>query len=271
MAWDHATKPERMWKIADGLAKGRADATQSPEGRSILIQDEPWVRIVVAPLGDPSKRQVTKIYRTAPYLVWRDLFRTPQAQREFQNLDYAGQKSLPVAQGLAWGVSRRPGKPWYSQLSTVFLEGSTLRDLLGRAETKQDSKAKLIGETGRLIAKFHRNGLIWGSAHTGNIMVASTRDSALVAFDFPYALCTGKNMSTSRLARYDLWSMARDCRKLCRLENSLIDLLFSEYARELGFCADRLREQVDPESGRGSTFWDRVRLRALHSFRIRSF
>jgi hypothetical protein len=44
-------------------------------------------------------------------------------------------------------------------------------------------------------------------------------------FDFPYALCTEKNMVGSRFVLYDVWNMVVDFRKQCGLEPSLVDLV----------------------------------------------
>ena len=125
-----------MWGIAEGFPT-TAPAALSPETPSyLLFQDEPRVRVVFTPVDDSGNRQITKIYRTPAELAWRDLFRIPQAQREFQNLQYAFRKKLPVVEPLHWGVARRPGRAWFSQLTTVVF---TRLHFAGRIDTAGDT------------------------------------------------------------------------------------------------------------------------------------
>ena len=117
----------------------------------------------------------------------------------------------------------------------------------------------------------HCNGLIWGTAHTGNFMTGPEPEDELIAFDFPYALCSARDMHNTSYARFDLWKMARDLQKLCRLDKPLVDLLYITYAKEMDLHAEQLRLQLEKRVARDRFFRDRARLRTLQSFRIRPF
>lgn len=257
MTWKNSYNPEKSWCTAADL----------PE--EMLIQDERKVRVVLSLPDNSGSRQVTKIYRTPRALTWRDLFRYPQAQREFESLQYANENGLPVVEPLGWGLSRKPGRDWYSQLTTVYLEGNTLRDVLGQPGAGSGRREELIRETGRLIAAMHGKGLIWSTAHSGNIMVNPQSDRELTAFDLPYAMCTRNDMFGTRYALYDLLCMAHDFRKLCQLDKPLIDLFYSTYAGAAKLDAELLHQRVGSIAGKKSFFWERICLRTLQSFRLK--
>lgn len=260
-----------VWRKAGDLPVGTLE--QFPETArfedKILIQDEPRIRIFFALFGEKMQPGVTKIYRTPCPLTWRDLFRIPVAQREFQNLRYARGRKLPVAESLECKVQRSPGRDWFSLITTGFLDGCTMREVLGRAETTNENKAGLVRKSAKLLALMHREGLVWGTAHTGNFMVHPQTDGALTAFDLPYALCTGKDMRSSALARYDLHTMVSDFRRLCGLDEQMVDTFFRAYAEEANMNPDTVRRQFDEQSKRRGFKWSRVWLRTLSSFRLR--
>lgn len=267
MSWDPAQSPDIGWRLA-GELPCRPSASDLDAGcDGVLLQDEPRIRIVLSRGSATSRFQVSKIYRTPLALTWRDLFRYPQAQREFENLEYAFGKGLPVAEPIAFGLRRIPGRDWYSQLTTAYLSGKTLRDVLA---SRVEGFEALIGRAGRLLAAMHREGMVWGTAHSGNFMV-DDRDESLSAFDLPYALCAGKNMTGSRLALYDLWNMAVDFRTRCDLEEYLVGVFFGTYGSEAGMDSKNLLMQVDARRGRKSVFWERLFLRTARSFRLRPF
>jgi tRNA A-37 threonylcarbamoyl transferase component Bud32 len=235
---------------------------------AVLIQDEPRVRIVLSLAEGTGTRQVSKIYRTPLSLTWRDVIRYPQAQREFENLQYAFQNGLPVAEPLGFGLRRQVGRDWYSQLTTAFLEGITLRDALAQNIPGMD---ELIGMAGRLVATMHRKGMVWGTAHSGNFMVHSGSPATMSAFDFPYAFCTGKDRAGSRLALYDVWNMVVDFRTQCGLEERLVRIFLDAYGSRADVDPIDLKSQVDARRGRKSVFWERLIIRTLRSFRLRPF
>jgi len=266
--WDPAQCPEQAWRNAGQLPAGTSGSDMAAGEGSALIQDEPRVRIVLSVNGDSGERQVSKIYRTPLALTWRDLFRYPQAQREFENLQYAFQKKLPVAEALGFGLRRRIGRDWYSQLTTAFLEGTTLRDVLAQNIAGRE---ELIGMAGRLVAAMHRAGMVWGTAHTGNFMVHSGSPVTMSAFDVPYAFCTGRNMISNRLALYDVWNMVVDFRTQCRLDESLVGLFFEAYASGAGLDTKDLQSRVNARRGKKSVFLERLFIRTVRSFRLRPF
>ena len=268
MSWDPAQKPDLAWQLAGGLPRGTSDSEQEVGEGAVLLQDEPRIRIVLSHNAETSKRQVSKIYRTPLALTWRDLFRYPQAQREFENLQYAYGKGLSVAEPLGFGLRRIPGRDWYSQLTTGYLNGTTLRDLLA---TRTDGREGLVSGAGRLVAAMHRAGMVWGTAHSGNFMVDEDDDGSLSAFDAPYALCTGKDMTGSRFALYDVWNMAVDFRTQCKLDESLVQLFFEAYGEGVGTDPSALHSQVSARRGRKSVFWERLYIRTVRSFRLRPF
>ena len=268
MSWDPAESPDIAWQQAGELPRGTAESNLDSVGGTVLLQDESRIRIVLSRSAETLQRQVSKIYRTPLPLTWRDLFRYPQAQREFENLQYAFGKGLPVAEPLGYGLRRIPGRDWYSQLTTAYLTGSTLRELLAR---HTDGREALISGAGRLVATMHKAGMVWGTAHSGNFMVEGNAEQSLSAFDVPYALCTGKNMTGSRFALYDVWNMAVDFRTLCQLEEELVRLFFEAYGSETGSDTASLLSQVDARRGRKSVFRERLYIRTVRSFRLRPF
>ena len=268
MSWNPAQSPDIAWQRAGELPRGTAESDLESIGGSVLLQDEPRIRIVLSRSAETARRQVSKIYRTPLALTWRDLFRYPQAQREFENLQYAFGNSLPVAEPLGYGLRRIPGRDWYSQLTTAFLEGETLRDVLARGI---EGREALISGAGRLVAAMHKAGMVWGTAHSGNFMVEGDANQSLSAFDVPYALCTGKDMIGSRFALYDLWNMAVDFRTLCRLDEPLVRMFFEAYGAEASLDPASLMAQVNARKGRKSVFRERLYIRTVRSFRLRPF
>lgn len=268
MSWNPAQSPDQAWQSAGELPRGTTDSDLAGGGRAVLIQDEPRVRIVLSLAEGTGARQVSKIYRTPLSLTWRDVIRYPQAQREFENLQYAFQNGLPVAEPLGFGLRRQVGRDWYSQLTTAFLEGITLRDALAQNIPGMD---ELIGMAGRLVATMHRKGMVWGTAHSGNFMVHSGSPATMSAFDFPYAFCTGKDRAGSRLALYDVWNMVVDFRTQCGLEERLVRIFLDAYGSRADVDPIDLKSQVDARRGRKSVFWERLIIRTLRSFRLRPF
>ena len=268
MSWDPAQSPDQAWQLAGELPRGTTDSDLADGEHAVLIQDEPRVRIVLSLAEGTGTRQVSKIYRTPLSLTWRDVIRYPQAQREYENLQYAFQKGLPVAEPLGFGQRRQVGRDWYSQLTTAFLEGITLRDALARNIPGID---ELIGMAGRLVATMHRKGMVWGTAHSGNFMVHSGTPATMSAFDFPYAFCTGKDRAGSRLALYDVWNMVVDFRTQCGLEERLVRIFLDAYGSRADVDPIDLKSQVDARRGRKSVFWERLIIRTLRSFRLRPF
>lgn len=235
----------------------------------LLIQDEQRIRIFLERCGEQMHRCVTKIYRTPVLLTWRDLFRVPVAERESRNLKYAASRKLPVVESLGHGVQRTPGEEWFSLISTAFLDGDTMRAALGQPAVTGKQKSALVRKSAEMLALMHREGLIWGTAHTGNFMVSPQPGGALTAFDLPYAVCTHQDMRSSDSALYDLHTMVRDFRRLCGLEEAFIDEFFSAYAGAAGREAGDVRAQFETRlKNRGFT-WSRIWLRTLSSFRLR--
>ena len=250
--------------LPPGLLESDLEAGQD----SVLLQDESRIRIVLFRSTENSRPRVSKIYRTPVALTWRDLFRYPQAQREFENLQFAFGKGLPVAEPLGFGLSRQPGRDWYSQLTTAYLHGRTLRDLLA---SRDGGREVLVSGAGRLIAEMHLAGMVWGTAHSGNFMVGGGTEESLSAFDVPYALCTGNDMTGSRFALYDIWNMVVDFRTQCRLEKNLVLLFLEAYASAAGADPATLQAQVDRRRGRKSVFAERLYIRTVRAFRLKPY
>jgi tRNA A-37 threonylcarbamoyl transferase component Bud32 len=263
------TDPEKSWHRAGELPPGTE--IPDPGGSAVLVQDEPKIRIVLSLEPDSQTRQITKIYRTPLALTWRDLFRIPQAQREFDNLQFAFQKGLPVAEPLAYGIGRRPGQDWFSQLTISFLEGDTLWEVLNQPGITEDQTTELLSKACRLIAMMHRAGLVWGTVHFGNFMVNEPAENLLTAFDLPYALCAAKDMRNSRYALFDLWSMERSCRAMYGLDRRVIKELYAAYAEEAGGDPEHWHARVRATEAKKGFIWDRIYMRSVGSFRLRPF
>lgn len=259
-----------VWHRAGELTRGvpgeDSESLLFQDGR--LIQDEQRIRIIHEFCGDNKQRCVTKIYRTPLGLTWRDLFRVPPAQREFRNLQYAEEKKLPAVAPLGQGVQRTPGRDWFSLVSTAFLDGNTLRAALGQPEITEEQKSTLVRKSAELLALLHREGLIWGTAHTGNLMVSPKPGGELTAFDFPYSVCLHKDMRSSTSAHYDLYTMVCDFRRLCDLDEPVIDTFFSAYATAAGREAGDVRAKFDARLKSHGFTWSRIWLRTLSSFRL---
>lgn len=263
------TDPEKSWHSAGELPAGTA--IPATGGSAVLVQDEPKIRIVLSLAPDSETRLITKIYRTPLALTWRDLFRIPQAQREFGNLQFAFQKGLPVVEPFSYGIRRRPGHDWFSQLTISFMEGETLWDVLNQPGITEEQTTELLRKACRLIAMMHRAGLVWGTVHFGNFMVNESAENLLTAFDLPYALCAAKDMRDSRYALYDLWSMERSCRAMHGLDRRVIKELYVAYAGEAGGDPEHWRDRVRSTEAKKGFLWDRIYMRSVGSFRLRPF
>ena len=119
-----------MWFNAGHMEQGFADPVELSDDRWWLIKDEPMVRILPSVTDDAGGRLVSKIYRIPKTLIWRTLFLTSRAQREFQNLEYAWQRGLPVVEPINWGGTRRWGCAGISQLTMEFVDGASLPELM---------------------------------------------------------------------------------------------------------------------------------------------
>lgn len=252
--------PESIWLNADHLARGFPEPEDLSHDRWWLVKDEPRVRILLSPPDDAGGRLVSKIYRIPKPLVWRTLFLTSRAQREFQNLEYARQRGLPVVEPINWGETRRWGCAAYSQLTMGFVDGTPLPEFMCQPGLQQSVREDLSIQLGELMVRMHLAGVVWMTAYPRNIMVVSNPGPSLVAFDFPYALCTGKDMQGSRFALLDLSWMMKRCVLKCQFNEALLQSFYLAYTRGAGDAAKQLRSRVETQTKAG-LFRDRIFVR----------
>lgn len=252
--------PESMWLNAGHMEQGFPDPGELSDDRWWLIKDEPRVRILLSPTDDAGGRLVSKIYRIPKSLVWRTLFLTSRAQREFQNLEYARQRGLPVVEPINWGETRRWGCAGFSQLTMEFVDGAPLPELMCQPGLQQSVREDLTNQLGELMARMHRAGVVWMTAYPRNVMVISRPGPSLVAFDFPYALYTGKDMQGSRFALLDLSWMMKRCVLKCQFNETLLQSFYLAYTGGTGEAATQLRSRVEAQS-KASLFRDRILVR----------
>jgi tRNA A-37 threonylcarbamoyl transferase component Bud32 len=252
--------PESMWLNARHIAQGFPDPGDLSDDHWRLIKAEPRVRILLSPPDDAGGRLVSKIYRIPKALIWRTLFLTSRARREFQNLEYACRRGLPVVEPINWGDTRRWGCAGFSQLTMGFADGIPLPELMCQSGLQQSVREDLTIQLGELIARMHRAGLVWMTAYPRNIMVISSPRPSLVAFDFPYALCTGKDMQGSRFALLDLSWMMKICVLKCQFTENLLRSFYLAYTGGTDEVATQLRSRVEAQS-RASLFRDRILVR----------
>jgi tRNA A-37 threonylcarbamoyl transferase component Bud32 len=252
--------PESMWLNAGQIAQGFPDPGDLSHDRWWLIKDEPRVRILLSPPDDAGDRLVSKIYRIPKSLIWRTLFLTSRAQREFQNLEYAYQRGLPVVEPLNWGEARQWGCAGFSQLTMGYVDGTPLPELMRQPGLQQSVREDLTIQLGELMAGMHRAGIVWMTAYPRNIMVIPGPGPSLVAFDFPYALCTGQDMRGSRFALLDLSWMMKRCVLKCQFNETLLQSFYLAYTGGKGDAAKQLRSRVEAQS-RASLFRNRILVR----------
>ena len=256
----HYDNPESMWLTAEHLVRGFPNPGDLSHDRWWLIKDEPRVRILLSPPDDAGGRLVSKIYRIPKPLLWRTLFLTSRAQREFQNLEYACQQDLPVVEPINWGETRRWGCAGFSQLTMGFVDGTPLPELMCQPGLQPSVRENLTLQLGELMARMHRAGVVWMTAYPRNIMVVSSPGPSLVAFDFPYALCTGKDMRGSRFALLDLSWMMQRCVLKCQFNEALLQSFYLAYTGGTGDAAKQLRSLVEAQT-KASLFRDRILVR----------
>jgi len=198
-----------MAKSADLERLARDLERLSREHRSVL-KDE--AATTVERLGTGAEAVVRKTYRNLGTRWLQSFGRRARAEREFTNLRAVEAIGVPCTAAVAWSAKRRLGCVDQSTLVTRFVERSrTLKQVLAESQRGPAwrTRAGLAAAMGRLVARLHRGGLVWGTAMPRNVLVVGDAAAAeLAVCDTPAALRIGRPVLATWLGEIDVFAAA---------------------------------------------------------------
>jgi tRNA A-37 threonylcarbamoyl transferase component Bud32 len=183
-----------------------ADLDRLATAHRTVLKGEPAV--VVELLGTGDDAVVRKTYRNAG-LRWLQSFgRRSRAEREFDNLGTVARAGVGCTPARGWFEQRRFGCVDESTLVTSFVPASsTLKQVL--VAQRGHTRAGLVTAMGRLVARLHRGGFLWGTPMPRNVLVVGDPARAQLAVcDTPAGIELGRSLHGSRLALIDLFLAA---------------------------------------------------------------
>ena len=218
------------------------EATSNSESASLTraadsVSDVRWRRIkdesrarVLWLEADGFAPAVCKIYRTPPRLAWRTFGLASRANREFTVMMEAHRLGLPVVRPRYWLERRIRGCVEFCAVILDAIDGPDLHHWLDHGDGDPGQRRRMAEATGRLLGRFHRAGLFWGTVSPRNLLMPRDGAESLLAIDMPYARLHGHDISGDSHAMTDLGSalLLSDGR-----------LAFDEREREalmLGYC-----------------------------------
>ena len=170
-----------------------------------MLKGEPAV--IVELLGTGAGAVVRKTYRNLG-LRWLQSFgRRCRAQREFDNLHAVARTGVGCTPARAWFERRRFGCVDESTLVTSFVAGTmTLKQALADLPRGARTRQALASAMGRLVARLHRGGFLWGTPMPRNVLVVGDPARAeLAVCDTPAGVHLGRSLHGSRLALIDVF------------------------------------------------------------------
>ncbi len=203
-----------------------------------LIKSESRARVLWLE-ADGLAPSVCKLYRTSPRLAWRTFGIASRANREFTVMMEAHRLGLPVVRPRYWLEHREWGCVQFCAITLDAIDGPDLETWLTGGEGDPEQRRLMAEATGRLLGRFHRAGLFWGTVSPRNLLVPDSDSDHLCAIDLPYARLHGHDITGNEHAMTDLG---------CALLLSDGQLAFDDRGREammLGYCegdADRARD-----------------------------
>lgn len=253
----------RAWEDTSNTDSGPPSAAADfvSGDRWRMIKDESRARVLwlEADGRDPA---VCKIYRTPPRLAWRTFGLASRANREFTVMMEAHRLGLPVVRPRYWLEQRVRGCVAFCAIVMDAIDGPDFHHWLDRGEGDPGQRRLMAEATGRLLGRFHRAGLFWGTVSPRNLLMPRDGDERLLAIDMPYARLYSHDISGDSHAMTDLGSalLLSDGR-----------LAFDEQEREvlmLGYCeGDRERAQLLNATTRPLSHKEWKRQRFLRRFR----
>ncbi len=202
-----------------------------------LIKGESRARVLWLE-ADGFTPSVLKIYRTPSRLAWRTFGLASRANREFTVMMEAHRLGLPVVRPRYWRERRVLGCVEFSAIALDAIDGPDLESWLIRGVGDPEQRRRMAEATGRLLGRFHRAGLFWGTVSPRNLLMPRGDNERTLAIDLPYARLHGRDITGNDQAMTDLG---------CALLLSNGQLAFDDREREalmLGYCegdADRAR------------------------------
>lgn len=158
-----------------------------------MLKDEPGARVEV--LGQGSRAVVRKTYRNVGLRRLQSFLRRSRAAREFDNLLAVQRAGVPCTPPVTWSERRRCGFVSSSTVVTLLVPGAEpLKAVLAtrRAGVAGSPRRALAAALGELLARLHREGVLWCTPMPRNVLVAGSPTAArLVLCDAPAALCFG--------------------------------------------------------------------------------
>jgi tRNA A-37 threonylcarbamoyl transferase component Bud32 len=218
----------RAWEATSDTRSESATVTTAG-GRWRVIKSESRARVVWLE-ADGFLPVVCKIYRTPRRLAWRTYGIASRANREFTVMMKAHRLGLPVVRPGYWLEHRVRGRVSFSALTLEAIESTDLESWLLAEEGDRDKRLQMAGSVGRLLCRFHREGLFWGTVSVRNLLLPRGGGEPLLAIDLPYARLYGRDIRGNKHAMMDLAIV---------LQLSDGHLAFDEGEREalmLGYC-----------------------------------
>lgn len=175
-----------------------------------MLKDEPGTTVEVLGRGDAAV--VRKTYRNRGVRWLQTFARRSRAEREHDNLAAVLAAGVRCTEPVAWSERRRAGCVDESTLVTRFLAGSrTLKAVLADLPRPEHwrTRAALAAAMGRLVARLHADGFLWGTPMPRNVLVLDDPEQARLAVcDTPAGIRVGRSLLGSRLARLDVFAAA---------------------------------------------------------------
>ena len=171
----------------------------------LILKEEKWTRIELLTRPDGAGRLFRKVYRVPIGLAWRTFLRRSRARREFDNLRAVHGAGLASIEPIAWDETRRLGCVTSCEITSVFVEGESVRTTLTRDLTRRERR-NLCRQLGELLRSFHDAGYLWLTAVPRNL-IRREDGAILLACDMPYCLSFGRPIHGSGFALVDLFSL----------------------------------------------------------------
>lgn len=161
-----------------------------------------------------------KTYLVPPHLLWRTLWRTSRAAREYDNLAELQRAGVPSVRPVCWLEDRKVGVVCSSQVFTEYLEGADNLQTARRRTTSRRVLRDYSERMGTLLAQLHASGFCSTTVSPRNVLV-TTREFVLC--DQPYAVRLAPRFLLAWGRDVDLHdvffagSRRRECSKTVRL------------------------------------------------------
>lgn len=179
------------------------------EHRTVL-KEERGTTVEVLGRGDAAV--VRKTYRNSGVRWLQTFARRSRAEREHDNLLAVAAAGVRCTEAIGWSARRRLGCVDESTLVTRHLpDARTLKAVLAELPRREHgrTRATLAAAMGRLVARLHDGGLLWGTPMPRNVLVLGDPAQARLAVcDTPAAIRLHRPLRGGRLALVDVFAAA---------------------------------------------------------------